>query len=555
MTKDSHVRRILLPSIVIVLILVLLAVIFPRQVEDVVETLQDTVVNSMGWYYVLLIAAFVVFALWMGLGRYGDIRLGADDDEPEFSRGAWFSMLFAAGMGVGLVFWGVAEPLDHYVNPKPGVTGTDSLLAQIGLAQTYVHWGIHAWAVYAVIGLGLGYAIHRKGRPVSIRWALEPLLGDRVKGRLGDVIDVAAIVGGTVGIATSLGLGVLQMSGGIERIGLAEVTIPLQMVVVAVLTLVAALTVVSGLARGLKWVSNANVGVAGLLLIFVLVVGPTLFMLSTFVQSLGNYFTGLPILTFNVGAFTGDEGAAWQAAWSTFFWGSWISWAPLVGVFIARISRGRTVREFVTGVLVVPAAVSFLWFAVFGGAGIYREMFGEGGLVVGGEVRPEFVLFDLLEGLPWSTVTSVVAIVLIAAFLITSVNSGAFVLSMLSYAGNPEPPGWSRILWAVAAGATGAALLVSGGLVTLQTATILLALPFSVIMVVIVVATAKAFYAEAEAMTRAQNAAARKEMSDRIAAGVASAMDDHAKLPGVTTRFDITSPLRRPIRSRRGGPR
>lgn len=550
-TKDHHVRRILLPSAGIILVFVLLAVIFPDRVEDVVDALQANVVGSFSWYYVLLVAAFVAFALWMGLGRYGHIRLGNDDDEPEFSRGAWFAMLFAAGMGVGLVFWGVAEPLSHFSDPKPGVEGTQSGLAQIGLAQTYIHWGIHAWAVYAVVGLGLGYAIHRKGRPVSIRWALEPLLGDRVKGWLGDVIDCAAVIGGTFGIATSLGLGVLQMGAGVERTGIADGGVGLQLVIVAVVTLVAAYSVVSGLAKGLKWLSNANVGLAGVLLVFVLVAGPTLFLLRGFVQSFGNYLTGLPILTFNVSAFTGAEGEAWQASWSTFFWGSWISWAPLVGVFIARISRGRTVREFVTGVLLVPALISFFWFAVFGGTAIHREMFGAGGLVGVDGVIPEFALFDLLETMPWATVMSVLAIVLIAAFLITSVNSGAFVLAMLSFGGNPEPPGWSRVMWAVAGGAAGAALLVTGGLVPLQTATILMALPFSVVMIAIAISTAQAFYAENAAWTRAQRHALRQELSEHISAEVAEAMaDKRAPLPPVRT-FPVTIRPGAAARSRR----
>lgn len=531
---------------VIVILFVLVAVILPGQVEDAVSSLQRNVIGSFGWYYVLLVAGLVVFALWMGLGRYGKIKLGADDDEPEFSRGAWFSMLFAAGMGVGLVFWGVAEPLSHFTDPKPGVDGSPTELAQAALSQAFLHWGVHAWAVYAVVGLGLGYAIHRRGRPVSIRWALEPLLGKRAHGRLGDVIDIAAIVGGTFGIATSLGLGALQMGAGADYNDFASNTTTFQVIIVAIIAVIAGFTLVSGLARGLKWLSNANVGMAGVLLVFILIAGPTVFLLNTFVQSLGAWLRDVPALTFDVGAFTGDKGTAWQGQWSTFFWGSWISWAPLVGVFIARISRGRTVREFVTGVLLVPAAVSFFWFAVFGGAAIYRQL--SGGELVGPDgVQAESALFDLLQVLPWSTLTSIVAIVLIAVFLITSVNSGAFVLAMLSHAGNPEPPAWSRLMWAAASSAAGAALLISGGLVTLQTATIMMAVPFSIVLVLIALATAKAFFIEAEATERAERLAARREMSDAISEEVSVALTERARLPGVPTT-DLRGPLRRPIR-------
>jgi choline/glycine/proline betaine transport protein len=550
---DPLYRRVLIPAAGLVLIIVALAIAFPSTADRVVGALQDNVVGLFSWYYVLIVAAFVGFSLWMGLGRYGDIRLGRDDETPEFSRKAWFSMLFAAGMGIGLVFWGVAEPLSHYSDPKPGISGTPSQLAQFGLAQTYVHWGIHAWAIYAVVGLGLGYAIHRKGHPVSIRWALEPLLGERVKGRLGDAIDIAAVVGGTFGVATTLGLGVLQIGAGAERIGLADSTVFIQIVIIVVISIVAGISVVSGLARGLKWLSNFNMGLAGGLLIFILIVGPTLFLLRTFVQSIGNYLTGFLALTFNVSAFTGEEGQAWQASWSTFFWGSWISWAPLVGIFIARISRGRTIREFVAGVLMVPALVSFMWFAIFGGTAIYRELFGAGGLVPVGGVIPEFALFDLLDALPWSQLVSIVTIVLIATFLITSVNSGSFTLAMLSHGGDPDPPAWNRLLWVIVGAAAGAALLVTGGLVPLQTAVIVMAVPFSVIMVLIAVATAQAFYREHEEVLHAQGLAARRELAEQIRQAVRAEREkeqvvlepDRSKLPDVPIAWPGKMPFGR----------
>lgn len=547
-TKDNHVRRILMPSLVIIAVFVLIAVLFPDQVEDAVDGLQTNVIGNFGWYYVILVAGSVIFALWMGLGRYGKLKLGGDDDEPEFSRGAWFSMLFAAGMGVGLVFWGTAEPLAHFDEPKPGVAGAPSDIAKEGLAQSFLHWGIHAWAVYAVVGLGLAYAIHRKGRPVSIRWALEPALGSKVHGRVGDIIDITAIIGGTFGVATSLGLGVLQMGAGADINDFATNTTTLQVVMVGILTIIAAFSLVSGLSRALKWLSNANTAMAAALLLFVLIAGPTIFLLKTFVESLGTWMSNLPELTFDVSAFTGAEGEAWQSQWSTFFWGSWISWAPLVGIFIARISRGRTVREFVTVVLLVPALVSFFWFAIFGGVGVHTELFGDGRLIGPDGVDSAAVLFGVLQDLPWTTLVSMVTIVLIATFLITSVNSGGFVLAMLSHGGDPEPPAWSRVLWAVAGGAAAAALLVSGGLVTLQTATIVMAVPFSIVMIIIAIATFKAFFAEAEALEAAEKRAARKEMSDAITAQVSAALKQRARLPDVTAP-KVPKPVRHPVRT------
>ncbi|MBX9244164.1 BCCT family transporter [Actinotalea ferrariae] len=521
--RGGVATRVFWPSLAVIVVVSLLAILFPAQAESVVGSIQTNVIGAFGWYYVLLVAGFVTFALWVGLSRLGDIVLGSDDDEPEFRLGTWFSMLFAAGMGIGLVFWGVAEPLSHFASPKPGVTGTPETLAQTAVAQTYVHWGVHAWAIYVVVGLSLAYAIHRKGRPVSIRWALEPLLGDRVKGRLGDAIDVAALVGTVFGVATSLGLGVLQISAGLEHIGVIDSSVGVQVVLIVVIALLAMVSVVSGLDRGLKWLSNINVTTAGILMVVVLLLGPTLFLLREFVQSIGTYLAQVLPLTFNVSAFAGAEGEAWQAAWTTFYWGWWISWAPFVGVFIARISRGRTVRQFVVGVLLVPTLVTFLWFSVLGGSALYRELFGEGGLVgEDGSVVPENALFDLLGGLPWGSVLSVIAIVLIALFFITSSDSGSLVVAMLAAGGDPEPRTWNRVVWASLSGLLAVSLLVAGGLVALQTVAVLIALPFSVVMIGMVVATSRALGGEHREMVRAERLLLRARLTEHVSEQVAS---------------------------------
>lgn len=510
-------RRVFWPALGIVLGVAALAIAFPGPAEDVVGALQENVIGVFGWYYVLLVAGFVAFALWLGLGRWGDLTLGTDDDAPEFGLRTWFAMLFAAGMGIGLVFYGVAEPLSHFANPKPGVTGTEAQLAQSALAQTYLHWGVHAWAIYVVVGLAVAWAVHRRGRPVSIRWALEPLLGDRVRGTLGDAIDVAAVVGTMFGVATSLGLGVLQISAGLRHVGVASSGRTTQVVLIVVITAIATWSVLSGLDRGLKWLSNINVALAGVLLVAVLLLGPTLFLLRDFVQSIGVYLSSVVSLTFNVSAYAGPEGEAWQAMWTTFYWGWWMSWAPFVGVFIARISRGRTVREFVAGVLLVPTLVTFLWFSVLGGTAIHREIFGAGGLVgADGTVVAENALFDMLAGLPWGSVLSVLAIVLIGLFFITSADSGSLVVAMLSSGGNPEPSRPVRVIWATLGGLLAIALLLAGGLVALQTAAILIALPFSLVMIGMVVALARALGREHHALLRAQRLEARARLTRHV---------------------------------------
>ncbi len=518
--------RVFYPAAGIILVFVLATVLFTDAVTSAMTTLQRDVIGVFGWYYVIVVAAFVVFSLWMGLSRFGDIVLGKDEEEPHFSLPVWFAMLFATGMGIGLVYWGVAEPLSHYENPKPGVTGDDAALAQAAMGQSYLHWGIHAWAIYVVAGLALAYAIHRKGRPVSIRWALEPLLGERVKGRLGDVIDVVAIIGTVFGVATSLGFGVLQIAAGLGYLDAAEPGTALEIGLIAAITALATFSVVSGLGKGIKWLSNGNMVLAGVVLVLVLALGPTLFLLREWVQSLGYYLQNVVRLTFDTTAFQGEAGLEWQSSWTIFYWGWWISWAPFVGVFIARISRGRTVREFVLGTLLVPTIVTTLWFSVFGGSALYRELTDPGSMLVDGEVDTDTALFQLLGDLPLGTVLSVVGILLIVIFFVTSSDSGSLVVDMLATGGNPNPPTWSRVFWSVVEGLLAIALLLAGGLQALQTAAILIALPFSVVMIGMAVSTVRALRAEHAAIMRAERRAARAALTEHVATRVTESISE-----------------------------
>ncbi|NDL59777.1 BCCT family transporter [Phytoactinopolyspora mesophila] len=538
------------PSLTIIGLVCVLAMSMPDRVGEVLQTIQDNIVQGFGWYYVVIVAFFVIFSIWMGVSRFGDITLGKDGEEPEFSLYAWFAMLFAAGMGIGLVFWGAAEPLMHYDAPRPGVDpgaagdedgfGQEGIgaeggdLAEQAMAQTFLHWGIHAWAIYVVVGLALAYAIHRKGRPVSIRWALEPLLGaQRVKGWLGDVIDTVAVIGTIFGVATSLGLGVEQIGAGLVSMGVVEeADTATSVTLIVIITFIATISVVTGLRRGIRYLSNFNLGLAGALLIAMLIIGPTLFFFRDLVQSTGAYAQNLIPLTFDTGTYTGEAGQEWQGWWTTFYWGWWMSWAPFVGIFIARISRGRTIREFVAGVLIVPTLVTFLWFAVLGGSSLYRHLYGDGGLVDRDaddpfeRVVPENALFELLEDFPFGGVMVVAVVVLVMIFFITSSDSGSLVVDMLASGGDPEPPTWSRVMFAVLEGAVAAGLLLAGGLEALRTGAIITALPFSVVMLAMVLATYRSLKAEHRVRLAAQRREQREQMDERISQQVSGEVSE-----------------------------
>ncbi|MFS0734592.1 BCCT family transporter [Microbacterium sp. 1P10UB] len=501
------------PAAIVAVFFSVFALAAPDVAEAVFGAVQTSIVNAFNWYYVLIAAFFVVFALAMGFSRFGDIKLGADDDEPEFSLGAWFSLLFAAGMGIGLVFYGVSEPLNHFADPRPGLTGTPQQLAQSALSQTYLHWGVQAWSIYVVVGLGLAYAIHRRKRPISIRWTLEPLLGKRVRGGWGNAIDVIALIGTLFGVATSLGLGVLQISAGLDFVGLFTPSPGVQVGIIAVITVFVLLSVLSGVTKGMKWLSTTNLVLAGLLVVYLLVFGQTEFLLREWVQSIGNYVQSFVGLSFNVSAFQGEAGAAWQASWTSFYWGWWISWAPFVGIFIARISRGRTVRQFVLGVIIVPTLITILWFAVLGGSALQLELSRPGSLTgPDGSVNLDTALFRMLDFVPGTQVLTVGVIILIAIFFVTSADSGALVMGMIATGGQLEPPRWARIFFTLATSMLATALLLAGGLQALQTAAIIIALPFSIIMLLMCWSTVVAFTRE----RRAYDKAARGQLLGQI---------------------------------------
>ena len=501
--QGSNARnRVLIPAASFVLAFVIAAAVFPSQLNAVIGAANATVVDGLGWYYVIIVFGFVAFSVFTAFSRFGDIRLGKDDEKPQYGMFSWFAMLFAAGMGIGLVFWGVAEPLNHFATTPPGAAdvATPGGAAKQAFDTTFLHWGLHAWAIYIVIGLAMAYAVHRKGRSVSMRWILEPLFGDKVKGWVGDLIDIVAIVGTLFGVATSLGFGVTQFTAGLEFLGLIETNITWILVFVVVITALATLSVVSGLDIGIKWLSNGNLVLAGVLMLAVLLLGSPLFVMREFVQNIGGYIQNFVQLSFRTMPFQGDEGAAWLGSWTTYYWGWWMSWSPFVGVFIARISRGRTIREFILGVMLVPTMITALWFSVMGGTAIWQQIQGTNNFIDSeGAVSTNDALFQMLSILPGGPVLSGLFLILIVVFFVTSSDSASFVISMLSTGGNANPSVLNRVFWAVMEGAIAGVLLFVGassggssdGLAALQTMAILVAAPFSVVMVLTVFATLK----------------------------------------------------------------
>lgn len=463
----------------IILLFVAVAALFTEPFGARVSAVQAAIVGNFGWFYVLTVAGFLLFALWLFISPYSAIKLGKDDDEPEFSYPTWFAMLFSAGMGIGLLFYGVAEPMLHFSNPRVGVGGTPDA-AREAMNLAFLHWGLHAWGIYIVVGLALGYFAYRHDLPLTIRSALYPLLGDRIRGWPGHIVDIVAIFGTLFGIATSLGLGVMQINAGLEYLGLLSVGTVQQMVLIAVITAIATVSAVSGVGKGIRRLSELNMLAGLLLLAFVFLLGPTVFLLSTLVENIGRYLWTLPFTSFRTLPYAGAE---WQASWTMFYWGWWISWAPFVGMFIARVSRGRTIREFIGGVLFAPVALTFVWFTVFGETAIHIQMFEGGGMAKAVADSVPTALFVMLDRLPLSMITSAIATLMVITFFVTSADSGALVIDIIGSGGHQDPPIATRIFWAVLSGVVAAILLLVGGLQALQTAAVTTALPFAVVMV------------------------------------------------------------------------
>ena len=472
-----------------------LSALFPAQAKSIFDSLQAAIVHEFGWFYIAVVAGFLGFAIFLMLSRYGDVKLGPDDSEPDYSYLSWFAMLFSAGMGIGLIFFGVAEPLQHYATPPVG-EGKTIEAAQRAMVLTFFHWGVHAWAIYIVVGLALAYFAFRRGLPLTVRSALHPLIGDRINGPIGHAIDIFAVLGTIFGVATSLGLGVLQVNAGFTHLfGVPNNTF-VQIILIAAITGCATLSVASGLDKGVKVLSELNIILAVVLLAFVLITGSTVFLLQAFVQNLGAYLGAVVERTLQTYAYKPNE---WLGSWTLFYWGWWIAWSPFVGMFIARISRGRTIREFVTGVLLVPVLFTFFWMTVFGNTAIEMDRAGAVPLAQIVKDNMPVALFEMLGHLPFGMIASGLATLLVIFFFVTSADSGALVIDMITSGAADNPPLWQRVFWAVSSGAIAAVLLVAGGLEALQTAAIASALPFSIVMIFICYGLLRALQLEGRA--------------------------------------------------------
>ena len=440
---------------------------------------QAWIIANVSWLYILAVAIILLMVVLLALSRYGEIKLGPDHSEPDYSYLTWFSMLFSAGMGIGLMFFGVAEPVMHFLSPPVGEGGTVAA-AREAMKITFFHWGLHAWAIYAIVAMILAYFSYRQGLPLTLRSALYPLIGERIYGPIGHAVDIFAIIGTVLGVATSLGLGVTQINTGLNHLYGVPISVPVQIALIAGTTVLATISVVTGLDKGVRRLSELNLTLAVRLLLLVLIAGPTVFILQTFVQNTGNYFSQIVTATFNLYAYEPND---WIGGWTLFYWGWWLAWSPFVGLFIARISRGRTIREFVTGVLLVPTAFTLLWMTVFGDTAIHMILW-EHVTSLGEAIEQDssLALFAFLEYFPFASLLSLIAIIMVVVFFVTSADSGALVVDMLASGGQGQTPVWQRVFWAGSMGAVAIALLLADGLTALQTATIASALPFTIVL-------------------------------------------------------------------------
>jgi choline/glycine/proline betaine transport protein len=474
--------RVFWGASLIIGLLLAVAVVVPGQSDRLFQTAQAWVIDTFGWFYIASVAGFLGVVLFLALGPTGALKLGPDDSEPDFPYLSWLAMLFAAGMGIGLMYFAVAEPIQHYATPPEAQPGTFDA-AREAMVITFTHWGVHAWGIYALVGLSLAYFAHRKGLPLTLRSGLSPLLGRRINGPIGDAVDIFAICGTLFGIATSLGLGVSQINSGLTYLTGLPNTATIQLGLIGLVMSAATVSVLTGLDKGVRRLSELNLVLAVLLMIFVLVAGPTGFLLKALVQNFGLYLDHFFVRTFNLYAY---EPRGWMANWTLFYWAWWIAWSPFVGMFIARISRGRTVREFVIGVLLVPTCFTFLWMTVFGNAAISLDM-GSAGGAISAAVKADLstALFRFFAELPGTAVTSTIAVILVAVFFVTSADSGSLVIDTIASGGAEDTPRWQRVYWCSLEGLAAGVLLLTGGLGALQAATLVAALPFALIMILL----------------------------------------------------------------------
>ena len=486
-------------AITLIALAVAYGALAPEHFAQVTGNMESFLTTSFGWYYLLIVSVMVLFCLYFLVSPMGQIRLGKDTDKPEYSFATWIAMLFSAGMGIGLVFWGAAEPLSHFaIDPATAEPGSQEAFRE-SMRFTFFHWGIHAWAIYAVVALSLAYFQFRKGEPGLISSTLRPLFGDRMKGPWGVLVDVIAVFATAVGVATTLGFGAIQINGGLAYLfdGIPADSLITQIIIIAVVTVLFMISSWSGISKGIKYLSNTNMVLAITLLVMVVILGPTLLIFNMFTDSLGSYFQNLINMSFRAAPVDGDN-RAWIDGWTIFYWAWWISWSPFVGIFIARVSKGRTIREFLFGVLLIPTFISFVWFSAFGSTAINVQ---NSGVDLTGLLTEE-TLFAVFNELPLGMILSIIAVLLISTFFITSADSATFVLGMQTSNGSLNPANAVKFTWGIAQSTIAVILLFAGGLGSLQTALIIAAFPFSFIMILMMASFYKAVNLEYKSIKR-----------------------------------------------------
>lgn len=500
-----------------VLAIVVWGLAAPDNLHSTTGTILDWLVTNLGWLFILAATGFVLFSIWLAFSKFGAIPLGKDGEKPEFRTVSWIAMMFSAGMGIGLMFFGVAEPLAHFVSPPPGTDGGIGT----AMATTMFHWSLHPWAMYAVVGLSIAYGSYRKGRKQLFSSAFIPILGRRAEGPIGKVIDILAIFATLFGTAASLGLGALQIGSGVRVVGwMSQVGTLLLVAVVALLTLAFIASAVSGVAKGIQWLSNINMVLALVLALFVFVAGPTVLILNLIPTTIGAYAADIAQMSSRTGASGDPETSSWLSSWTIFYWAWWISWTPFVGMFLARISRGRTIRQFIIGVIAVPSVVSLVWFAIFGGAGISEQ---RSGINLASRATEEAQLFGMLDNLPLAGVTTILVMALVSIFFVSGADAASMVMGSLSQRGTLEPRRWVVVFWGTLTGGVAALILWTGGenaLDGLQTMTIIAAAPFIVVMVGLCISLYKdlsrdPIVLDARAMRRELRRMAAKERTEK----------------------------------------
>jgi len=501
----------LIVSAGLIAVIVLWGLLSPVTLDSFFGQALVSITHNFGWLYLWLVLGLVGLTFFLAFSRYGDLKLGDEDDEPEFSMGSWFSMLFAAGMGIGLVFWGVAEPISHYAAAPPGVVSGTPEAANAAMRYAFFHWGLHPWAIYGIVGLSIAFFQFRRKTPALVSSATEALPWKFVQ-RLSPVFNVLAVIATAFGVATSLGMGATQINSGLNAVFGLPINTFSQAGIIVVTTALFLASAVSGVGRGVKWLSNGNLILAAVLAMAVLILGPTIAIVNTFTSTLGAYLSEFVRMSLRMSPF---RDSSWIGDWTIFYWAWWISWSPFVGLFIARVSRGRTIRQFIVGTVLAPTLVGFVWFSIFGGAALYMEIFQGVPLAeaVGADVST--ALFALFNALPMGSLMSVVATVLVLVFFVTSGDSATLVLAMMSSGGNPNPNNRIKIMWGTLVSAIALSLLFAGGLKAVQTATIVFALPFSVVLVLMAVSVTWAIHNDWQADQRREKEL-RKKMRELI---------------------------------------